>query len=181
MLHLTGRKIVMVASLVLTVAFSTWAFAAEESVTDAPKAGAMGYHHGGSPHGKGGPADKASGMPCGQNLSKEEMEKIQAVCERFFKDTESLRMDIKSKHLAVKSELAKAAPNGDNALALQKELSTLEAQLDQKRIVHFLEIKKISPTAAMGCMDGRMKRHMDKGPKQMSGDCPMMGGQRMGR
>lgn len=168
----TGKKIVILISFVLTAALATWAFAAEDTVTGSPKAGSgAGYHHGAAPQGHGGSGYGACGMRSGQNISQEDMEKIQAACKTFCDNTQGLRADIKSKRLAVKSELAKETPDADTAVSLQRELSDLEAQLDQQRIAHLLELKKISPSAGAGCMDGCMK--LCKGPKQKSG-CPMM-------
>ena len=37
-----------------------------------------------------------------------------------------------------------------NAAALQKEISDLQAQIDQKRLTHILEMKKIDPNFTDG-------------------------------
>ena len=48
-----------------------------------------------------------------------------------------------------------------NATALQKEVSDLQAQIDQKRVTHILEMKKIDPNFT----DGRgMGRGRDNNP-----------------
>jgi zinc resistance-associated protein len=111
--------------------------------------------------------DTAPGMQCLANLNKEDAEKVKAERDRFLKATQDLRQEIMSKELILQSELVKPATDIQKATALQKELSALEAELDQKRLLHLLEIKKISPDAAAGCMS-KSRGDMGKG-------CPMMG------
>lgn len=169
----TGKKLIILVSFVLTAAMAAWAGAAEDTTAGGPKADGTGYHHGAMPHGHAGPGNSPCGMLSGQNISPEDREKIQAACKTFCDNTQGLRADIKSKRFAVKSELAKEAPDADAAMALQREVSDLEAQLALQRITHLIELKKISPSAAAGCMDKCMKLCMNKGAKQKGG-CPMM-------
>jgi hypothetical protein len=85
-------------------------------------------------------------------LSDEQAEKLQAKKSEFQTATRDLRMELRSKRLALRSELAKKAPDTKTAKSLQKEISALSAELARKRIDHVLEMKKINPYAGMGFM-----------------------------
>jgi hypothetical protein len=106
------------------------------------------------------------GMKCLENLSKEDAEKVKAERDKFLKATQDLRQEIMSKQLLIQSELVKPVTDVQKAIALQMELSALEADLDQKHLLHQLDIKKISPDA-VACMG------MHRGDRGK--DCPMMG------
>jgi hypothetical protein len=91
-------------------------------------------------------------MKCLENLSREDTEKVKAERDKFLKTTQELRQEILSKQLLIQSELVKPATDLQKAIALQNELSVLEADLDQKYLLHLLDIKKISPDA-VACMN----------------------------
>lgn len=63
---------------------------------------------------------------------------------------ETIRQDLYSKQRALKSELSKSDPDFGNAIVLQKEISDLEAQLDQKWIDHMIIMRKINPEIGQG-------------------------------
>ena len=105
-------------------------------------------------------------MRCLENLSKEDTEKVKAERDKFSKATQDLRQEIMSKQLLIQSELVKPVTDLQKAIALQKELSALEAEMDQKSLLHQLDIKKISPDAG-ACMS-MIRGEQGKG-------CPMMG------
>ena len=48
------------------------------------------------------------------------------------------------------AELAKQTPDAATSAALQKDVSDLQSQFDQKRLAHILEMKKIDPNFAEG-------------------------------
>lgn len=79
------------------------------------------------------------------NLSEEESAKLNEERNAFFKATQDLRQNIYQKRLELNSELAKKNPDPKKAGALQKELSGLKGQLDQKRINHRIRMNKINP------------------------------------
>ena len=79
------------------------------------------------------------------NLSEEEVAKLDEERNAFFKATQDLRQNIYQKRLELNSELAKKNPDPKKAKAIQKELSGLKGQLDQKRIEHRIRMNKISP------------------------------------
>lgn len=85
-----------------------------------------------------------------QNLSEADIEKLNEQRKAFFKNTQDLRNDIIAKELELRAELAKKNPDANVAASLQKELSELEAQFDQKRIEHRIKMREINPNAGQG-------------------------------
>ncbi len=81
----------------------------------------------------------------GLNLSDEQIKKIDEERKSFFNSTQDLRRDIHQKWLELNAEIAKKDPDSAKASALQKELSTMKAQLEQARTEHRLRMGKISP------------------------------------
>lgn len=127
--------------------------------------GGWGQHHGGYHMGWGGPGygDKS-------DLSEEDYEKLDDQMQTFYKETESIRQKIYEKELALRSELAKENPDAKKATDLQKELSGLESEFNQKRIDHMLALRKDNPNFNRGFMGrGGM---MDYGPGGMMGSGP---------
>jgi len=92
------------------------------------------------------------------DLSKEDAAKIENEQTTFFNATEKLRQNIYAKGIELRSELAKENPDTGKASNLQKELSELEGQFDQRRVDHMLTLRKITPNvgrsfAGRGMMD----------------------------
>jgi zinc resistance-associated protein len=85
-----------------------------------------------------------------ENMSREDIEQMTQLRQAFFNDTKTLRSDLRSKALELQSELAKENPALETVKSLQKELSALEAQMDQKRIEHQLAMRKVNPDAGRG-------------------------------
>lgn len=79
------------------------------------------------------------------DLSEEEITKLNEERNIFFKANQDLRRNIYQKRLELKSELAKKNPDSKKAAALQKELSGLKGQFDQKRTEHRIKMRKINP------------------------------------
>ena len=73
------------------------------------------------------------------------------------------------KELELRSELYKENPDVPKAKVLQKEISKLESELDQKRIDHMIKIRKLNPNAARGCMMGGY--HMGYGYDSPADSC----------
>ena len=97
------------------------------------------------------------------NLSEEETKKIEAANEAFFKETEELRQSIYDKGLELRREMIKDNPDPKKTADLQREISNLDSQLDQKRLERRLEMQKIHPYADRGYM-----RRGGKGPGYMN-------------
>ena len=115
--------------------------------------GGMGYGHHGPMHHDRGPGYMG-------NLSDDEIKTLQKERNAFFEATQDLRQEIYQKNLELKSELAKKDPDAKKAATLQKEISKLEADFDQKRLDHQIKMRKINPKVGRGFMGGRP---MDQG------------------
>ena len=126
----------------------------------------------------GGPAD---GPGCGrgdmdENLTDEQIKAIEGERQAFFNATESLRETIYAKELELRAELAKENPDAQKAAGIQKEISRIESDLDQKRVDHMINMRKIAPDAGRGYAGGYGRGPgrgygMGYGP----GDCPGYG------
>lgn len=139
----------------------------------------MGYGRYHDERGHHGPGWHHGGYECPGygymtgDLSEEDIQKMDEQREAFFKSTEDLRQELYQKRLALESEFAKKNPDPKNAVKLQKEISDIRAQMDQKRIEHMIEMKKINPGLGTGYMGpGMMGYGYGKGYR---GHGPMMG------
>ena len=83
-------------------------------------------------------------------MSAEQYKQLDEERRSFFENTADLRQEIYQKDLDLRSELAKAEPDAAKASRLQKELSQLEADLEQKRFDHMMAVRKINPEAGRG-------------------------------
>ena len=106
-----------------------------------------GYYGGGPMMGFGyGPQMRGYGY--GPNLSPEQAAKLDQARERFFKDTSALREKIDENRFALRIEFNKENPDAAKVKQLQKELSQLEGQFDQKAVQFRLEMRKLLPEDA---------------------------------
>ena len=87
------------------------------------------------------------------DLSEEQIRKLDKERNTFYKATEDLRQDIYRKELELRTELSSANPDAGKAASLQKEISKLEARLNQKQVDHMIAVKKINPNAGLGFME----------------------------
>lgn len=85
------------------------------------------------------------GQGFGGNLTDEEIGIMQKERNAFFESTRELRERHYQKELELRAELAKQSPDAKKAAELQKEVSGLESELDQKRLDHRLKMKKEYP------------------------------------
>lgn len=92
-------------------------------------------------------------------LDKEQIEKLNQERDGFFKDTRSLRDDIYQKRLELRSEMARQNPDAAKVKNIQKEMSNLESEFDQKRIDHRLKMRDIAPEAGRGFAGKPMGRN----------------------
>ena len=108
--------------------------------------------------GRGAGMGGGSGMGPGRaNLTDDQIQQMQAEQNAFRTATDDIRQQLNEKRQALHTELAKQTPDAATAEALQKEISDLQAQFDQKRLTHILEMKKIDPDFNEG-------RGMGQGP-----------------
>ena len=127
------------------------------SYASAGRGGGYGYHGYGPHHGYGHHGyGRGYGPDCdyGDDLSREEIETLEKQAEAFEKDTAVLRDSVYQKQLALRSKLAKENPDAKKAATLQKEISDLRAEFDQKRIEHEIKTRKMVPNAGRGMMRG---------------------------
>ncbi len=114
--------------------------------------GMMGY---GGGYGQGPGAQGYYGCPgygYGQgngygygNLTQEQRQQLQASQQKFFNDTRDLREQIQNKRQALGEAMAQPNPDESKVTQLQKDLSKLESDFDQKAVRHQVEIRKILP------------------------------------
>lgn len=135
--------------------------------------GGMGWggwgHHGQSRsgdwghHGQGWHHRGSNGWGYGDRLTEEQYRQLERKREAFFEKTRDLRADLYAKQRELQNELSQNEPDVAAASELQREISELQARLDQKRIEHMIETGKLAPGAGRGFMpDGPM---MGFGPR----------------
>jgi len=138
------------------------------------------HHEPGRHHGRYG----ASGWGAFDNLTEEDIKKLEEERTAFFEATKDLRREVYQKGLELASEMAKQNPDAATAAVIQKEISDTKAQLAQKHLDHIFRVRKINPDLGMGFMGGgRMDRDMMRpgmmGPGgygyQDNPDCPYGG------
>ena len=113
--------------------------------------GMMGYGPGMMGYGPGSGHMRGYYGPNGYgNLSQEDAAKLQQSQEKFFEGTRDLRHSIRDKQFALNDELQKPAPDQAKLVDLQKQLSQLESQFDQKALEHQLELRKEFPQGTYG-------------------------------
>jgi len=79
------------------------------------------------------------------NLTDEQAAKIDAARDKFYDETRSLRRDIDDKAYELGKEMDKENPDTNKVGELQKQLSKLRAEFDQKAVQHRLEMRKLLP------------------------------------
>ena len=132
----------------------------------------------------------ASGPGAFNNLSKEDIKKLDDERKAFFEDTRDLRREVYQKRLELAAEMAKQNPDAARAAAIQKEISDTKAQLAQKHLDHLFRVRKINPDLGMGFGGGGSRGFGMMHSEMMGGgpgyrgnpDCPYGGpGGRSGR
>lgn len=104
-----------------------------------------GWGRGGGPGGcRGGDSYSNTALSAGEYKQMDEQR------QAFFAATSELRQQIYEKDIALRSALAKENPDVTAAGKLQKDLSKLEGDLEQKRLAHMIEMRKVNPNAERG-------------------------------
>ena len=106
-------------------------------------------HHGPGWHHRGD-----YGQRYDDQMSKEEYKQWEQKREAFFTETQDMRANLYEKERELQNELAKSEPDAAKASGLQKEISELQSKLDQKRIDHMIEMRKLNPNAGRGFTGG---------------------------
>jgi Spy/CpxP family protein refolding chaperone len=81
--------------------------------------------------------------PYGINLTDDQTKKLNSLHQSFLKDTGELNIKIDQKQLELNSLLLETNPDAQKAANLQKEISALQSQFNEKRINYQLEARKI--------------------------------------
>lgn len=79
------------------------------------------------------------------SLSEEDAAKIDAARDDFYKETRELQGKIDDARIALRNEMDKDRPNESKVMELQKQLSGMQAEFDQKSLAHELKIGKMVP------------------------------------
>ncbi len=138
------RKLKIMLIAAIAILFSGIYVSADSGMGYSPGRGmyqGQGMHHSGY-----------AGSGCGalDNLSEDEIKKLDAERTVFFEATKGLRRKIYQKRLELASEVAKENPDATAAAALQKEISDFKAQMAQTRLEHILRVRKINPDLGRG-------------------------------
>ena len=160
-----GVIVLMVTAL---IGFGANVFAADPDQSTPMGRQGKGMHGDGPMMGDG--AGMGKNMP---NLTPEETQKFEAERNAFRDATKDLKRSIYQKHLELQSEMIKKDPDRNKATAIQKEISDLQAQMDQKRLEHRFNLKQINPDLGSG-MGGFHKGMGNHSRGTMPKDCPMM-------
>ena len=123
--------------------------------------GMMSYGYGNGGYGMGpgmmgyGPGYTYNGRGYGDDLSAEQRTKLDAAQEKFIAETQDLRNKIQDQRSALQEELSKDNPDAAKVGSLQKELSALQGEFDQKAVQHQIEVRKVLPENFSGRGYGR--------------------------
>jgi len=79
------------------------------------------------------------------SLSEEDAAKIDAAKDDFYNETSDLRGKIDDAGIALRNEMERDQPDEDKVTKLQKQLSKLQSDFDQKSIEHRLKVGKLMP------------------------------------
>ena len=150
-----NKKLIIGLTIAVAVGIGTYAFG--------HMGGGYGGHMGGG-NGNYGWMHGGPGMHQGyygelrnnysSDLNDEDIKALDEERVAFLKTTDSIRQNLYSKKLELRSELYKKNPDVSKAGALQREISELESELDQKRIAHMIKIRELNPNADRGFMMG---------------------------
>jgi len=90
-----------------------------------------------------------------RGLTEGQQAKLDGLDQKFFNETGKLRSEIWSKRAELDGLLNAQRPDGNKIRALQKEISTLQAQMSEKRLSYRLESRKVVPEGYYGGNAGR--------------------------
>lgn len=79
------------------------------------------------------------------DISNETRAKIDTARDKFYDETRTLRRDIDDKAYALNKEMDKDNPDSAKVSELQKQLSKLQSEYDQKSVQFRLEMRKLLP------------------------------------
>ena len=130
--------------------------------------GGMGWGGGGGHHRGGMQYQGGYGNGNVDQMNPESYKQFEQKREAFFSETQDIRTSLFEKERELQNELAKDEPDMAQASQLQKEISDLQSQFDQKRIEHMVEMRKLNPNAGRGYKSGGPMM-CSRGPRMGSG------------
>ena len=77
------------------------------------------------------------------NLSAEQQQQMQALREKHWNDTATLREEMFNKQVELRNLWAEPTPDQEKILAKQREMNGLRERLQEKSIQHRLEMRKV--------------------------------------
>lgn len=96
-----------------------------------------------------------SGYAARGSLSDEDAAKLDESRANFYAETRALREQIDEKEMALRREMDRANPEQEKIFELQKEISSLRSDFDQKAIAHQMEVRRLLPDNYRGSGYGR--------------------------
>ena len=96
-----------------------------------------------------GPGNPGMGA-ASANLTDDQIKRMESERNAFQTATQGIHQQLNEKRQALNAELDKQTPDAATCSAIQKDISDLQAQYEQKRLTHILEMKKIDPNFAEG-------------------------------
>lgn len=125
------------------------------------------------PYGEGprasGPGDS------GSNLTAEQIDQLQKLLKTYVDETSELRSTLWDKRSELDAIMVTSAPDSTKAMALQKEISDIKANLAQKRLEYQLNVKKVAPDVGFVPAPGSGWGRGGYGPGMMGPGYGMMG------
>jgi len=98
----------------------------------------------------GGNDDRGS-----EKLTDEQRTQLETLSQKFYDETAKIRTDLIAKGAELNILMNSSNADLEKAKALQKEISDLRAKLEQERLNHEFEVRKINPDARYGRGPGR--------------------------
>ncbi|MCG6911428.1 MAG: periplasmic heavy metal sensor [Deltaproteobacteria bacterium] len=118
--------------------------------------GMMGDYDGGGwgHHGPGWHQCYGYDNDSGVRWSDEDYRNFEQKRQAFSNETREIRSKLLDKERELHNELVKDNPDAARAAQLQKEISALRSEFDQKRVEHMVKLRKQYPNMGRGFMGG---------------------------
>lgn len=83
-------------------------------------------------------------------LNREQQQRLADLNRKFYDETRALRDKLWSKSAELNALLSETAPDAGKVGKVQKEISDLQAKIDEKAVINKIEARKIAPDARFG-------------------------------
>ena len=78
-------------------------------------------------------------------LTREQADRLESARDSFYQETRDLRNQIYDRSAQIRQEFSKKTPDRSRIQGLQKEISKMESELDQRQLDYQLEVRDIVP------------------------------------